>query len=129
MIQFIFTNLLMLSVGVIVYIFVRALPRVEKEEVQKTGLIERWITSDLPEKFDFAVNNFLVKFLRKLKVFILRIDNVIGDRLRHVKTLEKLNGPKPDWSEITGTPTPLGQTTEEPPKQETQEDSETKIQA
>jgi hypothetical protein len=102
MAQFIFTNIFMLALGTILYLFVRALPRVEEEEVLKQGFLERWITSDLPEKFDFAVSGFLVKFLRRLKVFVLRIDNVVGDRLKKMNLTEKQNGAKPDWSEITG---------------------------
>lgn len=101
MAQFIFTNVFMLALGTILYLFVRALPRVEKEEAAKQGFIERWVTSDLPEKFDFAMGNFLVKFLRRLKVWVLKIDNVVGDRLKRMNLREKQNGNKPDWSELT----------------------------
>jgi len=92
----------MLALGTILYLFVRALPRIEKEENVKVGFIERWITSDLPERFDFTLNNFLVKFLRRLKVLVLRIDNLVGNRLKRMNLIEKQNGAKPDWSEITG---------------------------
>jgi len=102
MAQFIFTNVFMLALGTILYLFVRALPRIEKEENVKVGFIERWITSDLPERFDFTLNNFLVKFLRRLKILVLRIDNLVGNRLKRMNLIEKQNGAKPDWSEITG---------------------------
>lgn len=102
MAQFIFTNLFMLALGVILYLFVRALPRVEKEEAVKQGFIERWITSDLPEKVDFAFSNFLVKFLRRSKVWILKIDNLVGNRLKRMSAVHKSEESKPDWSELTG---------------------------
>lgn len=102
MAQFIFTNLFMLALGAVLYLFVRALPRVEQEEALKQGFIERWITSDLPEKFDLTVGNFLIKFLRRLRVWVLKIDNLVGSRLKRMNLADKQNGAKPDWSELTG---------------------------
>lgn len=99
MLNLILTNVIFLSLGVILWLFVRALPRIEQGEGIRSGFIERWITSELPEKFDSAVNGFLLKTFRKLKIYTLRIDNVVGDRLKRMRWNEDQNV-KPDFSGI-----------------------------
>lgn len=98
MFQLILTNILFLSLGVILWLFIRALPRLEKEEENKSGFLEKWITSELPEKFDSAMNGFILKTFRKLKIYTLKIDNIVGDRLKRIKWNEPSS--KPDFSEI-----------------------------
>jgi hypothetical protein len=101
--QFILTNVLLLSAGAILIIMVRALPRISEEESRaKASLLERWIASELPEKIDLALNNFLVKFLRKSKVWILKIDNLLAKHLKNIKTENGNGKPKPDFKEIMG---------------------------
>lgn len=99
MLNLILTNIIFLALGVIIWLFVRALPRVDKGEGVRSGFIERWITSELPEKFDSVVNGFLLKTFRKLKIYTLRVDNVVGDRLKRMKWHEDQNV-KPDFSGI-----------------------------
>lgn len=106
MLQFIATNILMISLGVILYITVRTLPRIDDSQLpEKKGVLERWIASEMPEKIDAALNSFLAKFLRRLKVSLLKIDNSLGRHLRKIKI--KGNGDEKtktniDFKEISG---------------------------
>ena len=104
--QFIFTDLLMLSLGVILYVLVRTLPRIEESvPVEKKSFLERWIASEIPEKIDAVMHGFLVKFLRKSKVFLLKVDNTLSSRLRKMNPeIDPLAKTKQniDFSEISG---------------------------
>ena len=104
MFQFILTNLLMIALGTIVFLVVRALPRIEEDGMpEKKSWIERWVTSEAPERLDRAMNAFLGKTLRKLKVFMLRLDNFLAGQLKKIRVEENGNGKqKIDFKEITG---------------------------
>ncbi len=101
--MFAFTSLLMLSLSAILYLMVRALPRLAEEpETEQKSFIDRWAHSQIPEKVDEAVNGYLLKLLRKFKVFALKLDNSISRHLERVKP--EGNGKKPaiDFKEIAG---------------------------
>ena len=104
MFQFIVTNILMLSLGTVLYIVVRTLPRIQDDgTTEKKGVLERWIASEIPEKIDRALNGFLFKFLRKTKVILLKADNSVSEQLKKIKP-EGANGKTPaiDFKEIMG---------------------------
>ncbi len=104
MLQFIFTNLLMLAVGLMLYLLVRTLPRLdnEPEPERKHGWLERWIMSEIPHRLDQALNFYRGKFLRKFKVWLLKVDNLITQRLRKLNTQQdQTSAKKIDSSEIT----------------------------
>lgn len=84
MLSFIFSTILMLSLGSILYLAARTLPRVEEEPRAKPNLLDRWAASELPEKIDTMFNAYLVKFLRKTKVLLLKVDNSLTDRLKKI---------------------------------------------
>src|SRR5258708_5822076 len=103
MLSFIFTTVLMLSLGAILYLMVLALPRVEEElqgSKSQSNLLDRWGRSELPEKFDAMFNGFLFKFLRKAKVSILKLDNALGHRLQKMKPEESNGKQAIDFKEI-----------------------------
>ncbi len=110
MFQFIVTNILMISVGAIVFIIARTLPRLEPDvRPEKKNILERWIASEIPERIDAALNGFLVKFLRRLKVLLLKVDNSLSGHLQKIKpeTPGTQNGngkakPVIDFKEIAG---------------------------
>jgi len=105
MLQFIATEALMISLGVILYLVIRTLPRIEEENLPplKRGIFERWFTSEIPERLDKISQAILEKLFRKLKVFLLRLDNILTERLRKIKPADSENGkPKMDFSELTG---------------------------
>ena len=100
MVFFIFILLLMFSLSGVLYLMVRALPRVAETAGAATddsggataaaaagnaGLLDRWAHSDIPEKIDAAFNEWFLKFLRKFKVFTLKLDNLISQHLRKIR--------------------------------------------
>ena len=91
MIEFIFVTILMFCLLAVLYLMVRALPRIEEvpAAAESRGLLDRWAHSEIPEKVDIAVNGFLFKFLRKVKVAVLRLDNGLGSHLQKMKAKEE----------------------------------------
>ncbi len=100
MLQFIVTDVLMLALGFVFYLMVRALPRIEDEQKEEKNFLDRLVRSDIPEKVDIALNGFLLKTLRKAKILVLKLDNTLSKTLRKIKYEE--NGTKPaiDFKEI-----------------------------
>jgi len=123
MVFFIFILVLMFSLSGVLYLMVRALPRVVDMEVagdvisdgrvgaagataipERRGLLDRWAHSELPEKIDSAFNSWLLKFLRKFKVFTLKLDNAISKHLRKIRNESETQDKKSaiDFREISG---------------------------
>ncbi len=103
MFQFILTNILLLSVGTILYVTVRTLPRIEDEgSIEKKGILERWIASEVPEKIDTALNGFVFKLLRRLKIVLLKADNSVSAHLKKIKheSITNEKTPSIDFKEI-----------------------------
>lgn len=99
--EFIFTTILMICLGTVLYLTVQALPRIEESPSDEKGFLERWAHSEVPEKIDAAFNNFLLKFLRKIKVFILKFDNMLAKHLQKIKP-EEDKRPTIDFKEMSG---------------------------
>jgi hypothetical protein len=93
--MFVFTIVLMFALGAVLYLMVRALPRIAEEPQAKESFLDRWAKSQIPEKIDIAFNGFLVKFLRRVKVFALKFDNAVSVGLRKVSAGE--NGKKQNF--------------------------------
>ena len=106
MAQFILTNIFMVSVGVLLYFVIRTIPRIEPETgaPDTKGFLERFVISKIPERVDGAVNSFLFKFLKKFKIVLLKVDNVVGRQLKKVHPEKESieNGEKPviDFTDI-----------------------------
>ena len=103
MLQFVLTNILMVSLGTILYVSVRTLPRIEESGAgEKKGMLERWIASEIPEKIDRALNGFLFKFLRKFRIVLLKTDNSVSERLKKINpgVSATAKGPAIDFKEI-----------------------------
>ncbi len=108
MLQFIITNVLMVSVGALLYLVIRTLPRIEPDPAgeKPKGFFEQLIVSKIPERVDGVFNSFAFKFLRRLKVILLKIDNVVGHQIKKVKPeasggSEAGGKPAIDFTEIT----------------------------
>ena len=71
--MFIFTILLMLALGTVLYLMVRALPRVAEEPRAKESFLDRWAHSEIPEKIDAAFNGFLGEISPPREGFCLEI--------------------------------------------------------
>lgn len=102
MTEFIFTTILMLCLGAVLYLTVQALPRIVEEPADETNFFERWARSEMPEKIDAAFNSFLLKFLRKFKILVLRLDNVLSKQLRAVSPKTDRTNTNIDFKEIAG---------------------------
>ncbi len=103
--MFLATSVLMIALSAVLYLMVRALPRiVEEPPVEKRSILDRWAHSHFPEKVDHVLKGFLLKFLRKLKVFVLKIENGIGKRLERANLEDAAAAKKPniDFKEMAG---------------------------
>lgn len=103
--MFIFTSVLMVSLSTVLYLMARALPRIVEDpqaQAERHGFLDRWGRSHIPEKVDAALNGFLLKFLRKLKVLVLKLDNALAKHLEKVKPEENSKKPNIDFKEIAG---------------------------
>ncbi len=89
-IQFLFFNLLLISLGVVLYIVIRTIPRIDGEPVERT-VMERWLTSELPQKLDAFFHSFYLRTLRRLRVMVLKIDNSVNKKLESIR-LERGEG-------------------------------------
>ena len=108
MVFFIFIMLLMVSLSGVLYLMVRALPRVAEESAGVDGdgheyrsLLDRWAHSEIPEKIDGWFNEFLLKFLRKFKVLAMKLDNAISSHLKKIHRENEANDKKIDFKDIT----------------------------
>ena len=79
-----------------------ALPRIEEVPTEQKNFFDRWAHSEIPEKVDAAFNGFLLKFLRKIKVFILKLDNMLGKHLQKINPENKKNKSNIDFKQISG---------------------------
>lgn len=103
MFQFVLVNLIFISLGLLLYLMARALPRVKEdtEEGAAPGFLDRWATSDLPERIDTILNSSLAKFLRKVKVGLLKLDNTLTAWLQKVRgNVEKNSTPTNHLQEL-----------------------------
>lgn len=92
----------MVGLSTVLYLMVRALPRISEEPDGNVSLFDRWAHSQFPERVDRVLNGFLLKFLRKLKVLVLKFDNTLSTHLEKVKPGEADKRPAIDFREIAG---------------------------
>ena len=78
---------LFISLGIVVYLFARAVPRVDEsgETVHTHGRIDRFLAKLPLDKIDDRLNVILEKTLRKTRIFTMKVDNVIDERLAKLK--------------------------------------------
>lgn len=88
--DFILQTVLFLSLGAMVFLIGRAVPRLGEEAEPKK--ISRFF-SNLPiHKFDAALAGMLEKNLRKTRVVLLRVDNGVSGFLQKIKTGSGISG-------------------------------------
>ncbi len=78
------------ALAAIVAILARALPRVSEIETgtQKANYLDRFLKRLPLSKIDANINAFWDKLLRRLKVIILKVDNLVNKLLHRVKKTE-----------------------------------------
>ena|SRR3989344_4816510 len=81
--NFVLQILVFTSLGTVIYLLARALPRVGDlpSPERKPNFLDRMISKVPMAKIDESLDSFFAKTLRKIKVLILKIDNFINDRL------------------------------------------------
>jgi len=93
----------MFSLSAVLYLMVRALPRLADEPPsERRGFLDRWAHSDIPEKIDASWNAFWLKSLRRFKVSVSKLDNAVTARL-HKISREKNEAKAIDFKDITET--------------------------
>ncbi len=104
--KFISNIVMMLSFGTFLYIIARALPRIDESEIEDKKLVKsHWIFYFL-EKIDIRTKAYLEKFLRKIGVVLLKLENKVQKKLSKFKkesapkksfpSSEDLNSPDED---------------------------------
>ncbi len=87
MYNFILQIALMVSLGVIIYLFARAVPRVNDEVTasNRRNILAEWVSSLPLHKLDTAFSNFLEKFLRRVRLILMRLENSVAGYLTEVR--------------------------------------------
>jgi len=95
MYDFILQTSIVLSLGVIIYLIARAVPRITESgtALPRQNTFDRFISRLPLTEIDSAFNSFLEKFLRKAKVLIMKIDNLITNWIGKVKKPSEANPP------------------------------------
>ncbi len=84
-INFLLELIFMGSLGVMIYLMIRALPRISDVELKEVKELRvDWFNSIL-EKFDQRLKNFLEFFFRRFKILILKLDNFITEKMNSFK--------------------------------------------
>ncbi|MBI2591435.1 MAG: hypothetical protein HYW34_02040 [Candidatus Brennerbacteria bacterium] len=83
------------SLGAIIYLVSRALPRINDVEIEVKTPLARFdsFLAKLPlEKLDAIFGSFLEKALRRFRVGVLRLDNWLNYKINQVKETNGTNG-------------------------------------
>jgi len=86
MITFILQIIAICALGFIVYMIGRVVPRVHESDIEKAKEVSmfQWLIGYLEQVDDWLLVIF-EKFLRKLRVTIMKLDNVVSKRLAKFK--------------------------------------------
>lgn len=86
MYDFIVQLVLVGSLGAMIYLLARALPRVTDDQaVLPDGFFDRLVDRLPLERIDTAASSFLEKTLRKIKILVQKLDNVINSYLEQIR--------------------------------------------
>ncbi|MCX6703055.1 MAG: hypothetical protein NTW60_04350 [Candidatus Wolfebacteria bacterium] len=85
---FILQILMMSSLALMIYLVARAVPRVGDDIAgSPANRFDKLIAVIPLEKIDAAFGIFLEKFLRRTRLFLLKVDNIIGGYLNNLKRM------------------------------------------
>lgn len=80
----------MTSLAVMVYLIARAVPKIDENVVlarSKNSFFDNLVHKLPLEKIDLISSNLLEKLLRRVKIIILKIDNVLTKKLGNFKSV------------------------------------------
>lgn len=90
MLKFIAQIITILSLGTVLYIIARLLPRIDDTEFHNKKIFTRsHIIFYYIEKLDIHLKRFSEKALRYLKLILLKLENKISKKLDHIKEEKK----------------------------------------
>ena len=84
MISFILQILVMLSLGTIIYLIAKTLPRIDDTMPKELAFREHWVTRKI-EHIDKKIKTSSEKFLRRLGVVLLKWENKINKKVTRLK--------------------------------------------
>jgi len=82
---FILQVIIMLSLGALLYLFGRALPRISEEDIRPQTALAPHRFMNFVEKADEWFKSVFENFLRRLRVIILKLDNMITKKINSFK--------------------------------------------
>lgn len=86
MYDFVIHIVLVVSLGAMIYLLARALPRVSDEHgVLPPGFFDRLVDRLPLDRIDIALSAMLERTLRKIKILILKMDNVVNSYIEQVR--------------------------------------------
>jgi|SRR3989338_2019892 len=88
MYNFILQTIVMVSLGTLIYLAARSLPRVSETDLKPDSLsdvLDRTIKKLPFEKADAAASYYLEVLLRRFKVAVLKLDNLLTRHLQNLK--------------------------------------------
>lgn len=88
MLAYILNTIILISLGVVVYLSARALPRISDREFYESEIDEHWIVGYV-ERLDGVVKIHTEKALRRLRTIILRADDTVSKKLEQVNEEKK----------------------------------------
>jgi hypothetical protein len=89
--DFIFDLVIVLCIGAMLYLVARVLPRINEEKEEVLGFKTPKMLVYL-EKADERFKRSKEKFLRKLRVIVLKLDNYLSNKLSKFKKNGEKNG-------------------------------------
>lgn len=86
MLDFIFQTAMVVGAGAVVYLLARTLPRIGNVEVGpgEEGAVPHWLMERV-EKIDEELTFLFEKLIRRVRLALSKLDNVLGDRLKRFK--------------------------------------------
>ncbi|TSC89535.1 MAG: hypothetical protein G01um10143_25 [Parcubacteria group bacterium Gr01-1014_3] len=95
MLQFILQTIVFLSLGLVLYLFARALPRIKEEEIPNKPLhpFEKAMSRLPLAKIDASINSVIERILRKFRVVLMKVDHLMTTYISKVKKTD--GGDKP----------------------------------
>lgn len=102
MYTFIVQIIFVASLAVIIFLFARGLPRIvnkEEDASLKFDAIDKLVEKIPLERFDDVMHLVFEKWLRKLRVVILRFDNIVNGYLDQLKKYSQAKEDKEDLKE------------------------------
>ncbi len=94
MFQFILQTIVFLSLGLVLYFFARALPRIKEEEIPNKPLhpFEKAMSRLPLAKIDASINSAVERILRKFRVVLMKVDNLMN---LYINKVRKTGGVEP----------------------------------